>query len=82
LQRHETSFQELLDEARKRECLSIMDAEQSSNAEIAERLGYSNVANFHRAFRRWFGKTPNQVRRELASGTAKAGSETPSAPGA
>ncbi|HEX7928837.1 MAG TPA: AraC family transcriptional regulator ligand-binding domain-containing protein [bacterium] len=78
LQRNETSFQALLDEARKRECLAIMAGELTSNAEIAERLGYSNVANFHRAFRRWFGKTPNQVRRELTTG--KSMDEAPPGP--
>jgi AraC-like DNA-binding protein len=72
LQRNDTSFQELLDKARKEECLSIMVDGQSSNSQIAERLGYSNVANFHRAFRRWFGRTPNQMRRELLAPAAGA----------
>jgi len=34
---------------------------------VAERLGYSNVPNFTRAFRRWTGKTPAAYRR--ANGT-------------
>lgn len=65
LQMHDTTFQALLDEVRKAECLAIMREPSVSNREIAERLGYSNVANFHRAFRRWFQKTPNQMRRTL-----------------
>jgi AraC-like DNA-binding protein len=34
---------------------------------IAERLGYSDAANFTRAFVRWFGVTPGVWRREAAS---------------
>jgi AraC-like DNA-binding protein len=32
--------------------------------EIAARLGYSDAANFTRAFRRWTGKSPRTYRRE------------------
>lgn len=71
LQRHlqhgGTSFQELLDEVRKEECLQSMQAGAGPYSEIAKKLGYSNVANFHRAFRRWFRETPNQMRRRLAA---------------
>ncbi len=65
LQLRGTSFQELLDEARKEECLKSLQTSKGPYSQIAERLGYSNVANFHRAFRRWFGQTPNQMRRRL-----------------
>jgi AraC-like DNA-binding protein len=30
---------------------------------VAERVGYSDVANFTRAFRRWTGSTPAAYRR-------------------
>jgi AraC-like DNA-binding protein len=35
-----------------------------STKDVAERVGYSNVANFMRAFRRWTGQTPAAYRRE------------------
>jgi AraC-like DNA-binding protein len=34
--------------------------------EIADELGYSDVANFTRAFRRWTGDTPAAYRRKAA----------------
>ncbi len=68
LQLRGTSFQELLDEARKEECMKCLQSDGGPYAQIATRLGYSNVANFHRAFRRWFGQTPNQMRRRLMEG--------------
>jgi AraC-like DNA-binding protein len=30
--------------------------------DIADRLGYANLANFTRAFQRWTGKTPGEHR--------------------
>ena len=34
--------------------------------EVAERVGYSEAANFTRAFRRWTGMTPAAFRRSRA----------------
>ncbi|MCC6994067.1 MAG: AraC family transcriptional regulator [Deltaproteobacteria bacterium] len=57
------SFSELLDEQRRdRALLLLRDGALTLDA-IAERLGYSDVANFTRAFRRWTGKTPGALRR-------------------
>ncbi len=55
-----SSFRQLIDEVRcewaKRELLD----RRMSRDEIAERLGFSDPSAFHRAFRRWTGKTPMQ----------------------
>ena len=52
------SFSGLLDEQRRdRALLLLRDGALTLDA-IAERLGYSDVANFTRAFRRWTGTTP------------------------
>jgi len=32
--------------------------------EIADRLGYSDTANFTRAFKRWTGRLPREMRRQ------------------
>lgn len=59
----DASFSGLLDEQRRdRALLLLRDGALTLDA-IAERLGYSDVANFTRAFRRWTGKTPGALRR-------------------
>ncbi len=32
---------------------------------IADRVGFSEVSAFHRAFKRWTGTTPSQYRRQI-----------------
>jgi AraC-like DNA-binding protein len=58
-----TSFSELLDEARRARALLLLGAPRISLEDVAERVGYSDLANFTRAFRRWTGKTPGAFRR-------------------
>lgn len=57
-------FRTLLEEERHTRAIQLLATELSLE-EIAERLGYSDVANFGRAFRRWTGTTPAARRREL-----------------
>lgn len=65
LQNEGTTYQELLDATRKRLCLSYLRAPTRSLEEIAGSLGYANMPNFHRAFKRWFGVPPAKFRRRL-----------------
>lgn len=58
-----TSLQALIEEERKRQGLTLVAANERTISEIADRLGYSNVSNFERAFRRWTGCSPTQYRR-------------------
>ncbi|MFT3926819.1 MAG: AraC family transcriptional regulator ligand-binding domain-containing protein [Myxococcales bacterium] len=52
---------DLLDEARCQRAL--IDLQENIRIdEIAEKLGFSKRSSFHRAFKRWTGKTPNQYR--------------------
>ncbi|AXQ31534.1 AraC family transcriptional regulator [Solimonas sp. K1W22B-7] len=62
LQEHGRSYQQLLDEARHRDALRLLDGHGLSIEEIADRLGYSSSANFTRAFRKWTGTTPGAWR--------------------
>lgn len=57
------SFSTLLDEARRDRALLLLRSREVSTKDVAERVGYSNVANFMRAFRRWTGQTPAAYRR-------------------
>ncbi len=61
------SFSTLLDEARRDRALLLLRSRGVSTKDVAERVGYSNVANFMRAFRRWTGQTPADYRREHGS---------------
>ena len=57
------SLSALLDQERRDRALSLLSSPELSLAQIAERLGYRNVQNFERAFRRWTGATPAAYRR-------------------
>jgi len=52
-----TSYTELLERARQLESARLLASELSIE-QIATSLGYSDTANFTRAFRRWTGRTP------------------------
>lgn len=59
-----TSFQQLLDETRRRDACAMIEEGILQLQDVATRLGYLNPANFTRAFRRWTGKTPSEWRWE------------------
>ncbi len=66
-----TSYQDLLDGARKEAAGRYLASSGMAICEIAYLVGYSEPAPFHRAFKRWFGTTPEAYRtahRERKSG--------------
>ncbi|MBR8420232.1 AraC family transcriptional regulator [Burkholderia dolosa] len=72
-----SSYRQLLDEARFRDAKQLLAASDLDLKTIAERLQFTDPANFTRAFRRWAGQTPSAYREataasaEPASGPAK-----------
>jgi AraC-like DNA-binding protein len=56
------TYQELLDDVRKASSGRYLDESTLSIGEIAYLLGYSEPAAFHRAFKRWYGMTPEHFR--------------------
>jgi AraC-like DNA-binding protein len=62
-----TAFSDLLEEERRERALLLLRSGDLSIERVAERVGYSDVANFNRAFRRWTGKTPAAYRRSPLS---------------
>ncbi|MAQ14686.1 MAG: hypothetical protein CMN30_07805 [Sandaracinus sp.] len=62
-----TGFSELLEGARRRDAMRLLDNPDLAAHEVATMLGYVDAANFTRAFRRWTGRTPTQYRAQAAS---------------
>jgi AraC-like DNA-binding protein len=58
------SFRGLLDELRMQIALKYLRTTRLANEDIALALGFSDAANFRRAFRRWTNKSPGEIRRE------------------
>jgi AraC-like DNA-binding protein len=58
-----TSFRGLLDDVRRTAAARHLRTPGLSNAEVAYVLGFSELAAFQRAFRRWYGVTPGEFRR-------------------
>ena len=62
LSRAGMSFQQLLDETRHELALGYIEQSRLSITEIAFMLGFSDLSNFIRAFKRWTGKSPTRFR--------------------
>lgn len=67
LAEHGTSYQKLLDELRRDRALALLLLPTHTIERIAEQLGYSDPANFNRAFRRWLGVSPSSYREQQAA---------------
>jgi AraC-like DNA-binding protein len=61
LAEQDTSYTDLLDHERHVRALELLRGDTSVE-EVSSRLGYSDAANFTRAFRRWTGKSPRALR--------------------
>ena len=63
---HGATYSSLAEDERRERALLLLRSSELSLEEVAERSGYSDVANFTRAFRRWTGQTPTSYRRARA----------------
>ncbi|WP_170775070.1 helix-turn-helix transcriptional regulator [Ruegeria lacuscaerulensis] len=61
------SFRKLLSKVRHRRALSLLRDTDLGLTEIAHRLGYSDMANFTRAFKTWVGYAPSIAPRAKAT---------------
>ena len=62
LQKLDTTYQTLLDEARKKQAIKLLKNSHFTIQEIAIKMGYTDPANFGRAFRKWTGQAPGYYR--------------------
>jgi AraC-like DNA-binding protein len=64
---HGTSFRKLREKSLFLRSLNKMDDQQKSIKSIAYDLGYSDLSNFSRAFKRWTGRSPELYRESKLS---------------
>lgn len=64
-----TRYSEVLDAKRERLARRLLDETQVSLGEIAFRAGFSDLATFSRAFKRWTGMPPGAYRKRSDQGT-------------
>ncbi len=60
-----TTYQHILDEARREKAIDLLSHSKVSIEQIATQLGYNDPSNFGRAFRRWLGQSPRAFRKDL-----------------
>jgi AraC-like DNA-binding protein len=63
LEQEGTTYRELLDNLRRQLAMEYLSRRDLSVSEVAFLLGFSQAAAFHRAFKRWTGRTPLEHRR-------------------
>jgi AraC-like DNA-binding protein len=62
LQSEGTSFAEVLSDLRRERALRYLQDPRLTISEVAFLLGFLDVTAFHRAFKRWTGRTPTEYR--------------------
>ena len=62
LQEEGTSFREVVEDARRELAVGYLGDRRMAVSEVAYLLGYSEAGAFMRAFKRWTGKTPGEMR--------------------
>jgi len=62
-----SSFQALLDEVRHRDALRLLENPDIDIQQIATVLGYRDPPSFTRAFKRWSGRSPSELRARQGS---------------
>lgn len=64
LQRDGTGYREIVENLRQEHATRLLRDARLTIGEVGEILGYREQANFGRAFRRWFGRSPAAWRRQ------------------
>lgn len=72
---HHTTFSAIRDDVRRQRALLLLDNRALSIGDIAAKLGYSELPNFTRAFRKWTGQTPLAYRERTHHGAGRSHSD-------
>jgi AraC-like DNA-binding protein len=62
------SYQALLDDVRKNRAIEVLASSSMSVEQVALEVGFSDAHNFRRAFKRWTGSAPSELRESLQKG--------------
>jgi AraC-like DNA-binding protein len=65
LREHDYAYTELRDEIREERALDLLADPDQTLRSIAYELGYNQVSSFHRAFKRWTGRSPSKAREHI-----------------
>jgi AraC-like DNA-binding protein len=55
-------YSDLVDDVRAEMATDMLENSDAPLSDLAERLGYANQGNFSRAYHRWTGRNPSEVR--------------------
>ncbi len=58
----DTTYQAITEDVRKLKARELLANEANRLQDVAKHLGYENLSNFRRAFKRWYGMTPKHYR--------------------
>ncbi len=64
LEQADTSFRNIVENERKLMAEQLLTSTQMKLEEMALHVGYGDTASFTRAFRRWFGMSPGEYRKQ------------------
>jgi AraC-like DNA-binding protein len=65
LKKHNSRFQQLQDQARLSTALYLYQCNGFNNSQVARYLNFNDMPNYRRAFKRWSGRTPNNLKQDL-----------------
>ncbi|MEF9898680.1 MAG: AraC family transcriptional regulator [Pseudomonas sp.] len=69
LAEHQRTYQSVLDEVRCALAIEFLQQSDMPMDDLAVQVGFSEAANFRKAFRKWTGRAPGDYRRSLRSGS-------------
>jgi len=62
------TYQSLVDDIRRTLAIEYLEHTSMAIEQIAERVGFSDVSNFRKAFKKWTGRAPSDFRRAAEAG--------------
>lgn len=61
----DTTFQAITEDVRKLKARELLTNQANRLQDVAKHLGYEDLSNFRRAFKRWYGMTPTDYRKDI-----------------